>query len=41
MQVLVGVYVLLALVFVWERDYARAWYWLGAAQITSSVLLMR
>lgn len=38
---LIGFYIVLACVFLYERDYARAWYWLGAAQIVSSVLMMK
>ena len=25
----------------WQRDYARAWYWLAAGQITFATVLMR
>lgn len=41
MKALVGCYCVLACVYLYEGNYARAWYWLGAAQITSSVLLMK
>lgn len=33
-------YLVIAGVAVYEQNYARAWYWLAAAQITGSVLLM-
>ena len=25
----------------WQRDYARAWYWLAAGQITFATVLMK
>jgi hypothetical protein len=41
MKVLLVFYVIIACVFVYERNYAKAWYWLAAAQITGSVLVMK
>lgn len=41
MQGLVVVYVIVAVVFVYEADYPKAAYWIGAAIITSSVLVMK
>ncbi len=41
MTALVVVYVVIAAVSAYERNWARCWYWLAAAQITGSVLLMR
>ena len=38
---LLVVYGIIALVFLYERNWPRAWYWLAAAQITASVLLMK
>ena len=37
---LVVVYLVIAVVFAVEGDWPKCWYWLGAAQITSAVLLM-
>ena len=34
-------YCLLAGVFLYEHNYPKMWYWLAAAQITASVLVMR
>lgn len=41
MQGLVVFYVLLACVFVYEGNYAKCTYWIGAAIITGSVLVMK
>lgn len=41
MKGLVVFYVILACIFLYERNWAKAWYWLAAAQITSSVLLLK
>jgi hypothetical protein len=41
MKLLLVFYVVIACVFVYERNYAKAWYWLAAAQITGSVLVMK
>ena len=30
-----------SLVCAWQRDYARAWYWLAAGQITFATVLMK
>ncbi len=41
MKCLLVVYAVIALVFLYERNWAKAWYWLSALQITASVLLMK
>ena len=41
MKGLCAFYVVLSGVFVWEGDYPRALYWLGAAIITTSVLWIK
>ena len=41
MQCLVVVYVIVALVFAWEQNWAKCTYWIGAAIITTSVLNMK
>ena len=41
MRGLVVFYIILACVFLYERNWPKAWYWLAAAQITGSVLVMR
>lgn len=41
MQGLIVVYVIVAVVFLWEGNYPKAVYWIGAAIITSSVLVMK
>ena len=41
MKGLIGAYLILAGVFLYERNWAKAWYWLGAAQITASVVMMK
>ena len=41
MRTLCVVYVAIALVFAHEGHWAKMWYWLAAAQITASVLLMK
>jgi hypothetical protein len=38
---LIVAYVLIAIVSALEGNYARAWYWVAAAQITGSVLLLK
>lgn len=40
MAYLIVVYVVIALVSLYEGNIARAWYWAAAGQITASVLLM-
>lgn len=41
MRGLVVFYIILAGVFVYERNWPKAWYWLAAAQIIGSVLVMK
>jgi len=41
MRGLVVFYLILACVFLYERNWPKAWYWLAAAQITGSVLVMK
>jgi len=41
MRGLVVFYIILAGVFLYERNWPKAWYWLAAAQITGSVLVMK
>lgn len=41
MKGLAGFYLLLVGVFLYEGDWARALYWLGATMITGAVLWMR
>ena len=41
MKVLIAAYLVLACVFMWEGKWPYAAYWIGAAIITSSVLVMR
>ena len=41
MQFLVVFYVVTALVFAYEGNWAKMSYWIGAAIITSSVLVMK
>lgn len=38
---LIFVYLIIAVVFLVEGNYPKAWYWVAAAQITGSVLLMK
>jgi hypothetical protein len=38
---LVAVDLVESLVCAWQRDYARAWYWLAAGQITFATVLMK
>lgn len=38
---LVAVDLVESLVCAWHRDYARAWYWLAAGQITFATVLMK
>lgn len=33
--------ILAALVCVYHKDYARSWYWLSAASITASTIMMK
>ena len=40
MVALIGAYLSIAVVFAWEGNWPRVWYWAAAAQITISVLLM-
>ena len=41
MQGLIVAYVVIAIVFAWEGDWPKCTYWIGAAIITSSVLVMK
>ena len=41
MKGLLVVYVVTALTFAYEQNWPKAWYWLAAAQITSSVMWMK
>lgn len=41
MKGLVVFYLILAVVFGYEQQWAKATYWIGAALITGSVLAMR
>jgi hypothetical protein len=41
MVLLIGAYIVIALKFLHEGNYAKVWYWLAAAQITGSVLVMK
>lgn len=41
MQILVCVYVVVAVIFGYEGDWPKAAYWVGAAIITSSVVFMK
>ena len=41
MKCLLVVYLITGLVFLYEQNYAKAWYWFAATQITAAVLLMR
>ena len=41
MQGLIVTYVIIAGVALWEGNYARCSYWIGASIITGSVLVMR
>jgi hypothetical protein len=41
MKGLIVVYVLTAGLFAYEQNWPKCWYWLAAAQITGSVLLLR
>lgn len=41
MAFLIGFYLVVASVSAWEGNWPRCWYWLAAAQITTSVLLMK
>lgn len=41
MTALIGVYVIVAIVFATEGNWPKTWYWLAAAQITASVLVMK
>lgn len=41
MQALVLEYVVVALVFAWEGNIPKMCYWIGAAIITTSVLVMK
>jgi hypothetical protein len=41
MQGLVVVYIVVALVFGYEQNWAKMTYWIGAAIITGSVLVMK
>lgn len=38
---LIVMYLIVAAVFAYERNWAKCWYWLAAAQISGSVLVMR
>ena len=40
MRVLVGVYVVVAIVFASEGNWAKMVYWISAAMLTCSVLVM-
>lgn len=39
--ILIGEYVVLACLYGWEGNWAKFFYWVGAAIIASSVLVMR
>jgi len=41
MKGLLVVYFGIACVFLYERNWPKAWYWLAALQITASVLWMK
>jgi len=41
MKGLIVLYIVLAAVFAYEQNWPKAWYWLAAAQITGSVLLLK
>lgn len=41
MKGLVVTYVVVACVFAYEQNWPKMFYWIGAAMITSSVLVMR
>ena len=41
MKLLLVAYAVIALTFIYEHNWAKAWYWLAALQITASVLLMK
>lgn len=41
MKALLGAYLVVAATCVWEGRYAQAVYWIGAATITVSLLLMK
>jgi hypothetical protein len=41
MRCLIVFYVVLAGVYLMEGNYMKAWYWLGAAQISASVVMMQ
>ena len=38
MKVLIGVYIVLALVFLWEKQWPFALYWICAGGLTTAVL---
>lgn len=41
MRLLICLYVLTAILFAYQRNWPRMFYWIGAATITSSVLWMK
>lgn len=41
LRVLIVAYVVIALIYLYERNWPKCTYWLGAAIITSSVLAMK
>lgn len=41
MYLLIAEYVVIGITFLWQRDYARALYWLGAIILSMGVLWMK
>ena len=41
MKGLIVAYIVIAATFAYEHNWPKVWYWLAAAQITMSVLVMK
>lgn len=41
MMVLAVEYIILSLIFLWERNFSKALYWISAFGITTAVLMMK